>query len=402
MAEIQNIKSADLAGKRVVLRVDLNVPLDVGEAGSKVRDATRIARVVPTIEFLLERGAAVLLLSHLGRPDGEVKPEFSLRPVAEAVAAELGRPVTFIATDWRSDSVRDLSGGLMPGQVALLENVRFHPGEEANDQAFAGELASLGDIYVNDAFSAAHRAHASTEGVAHHLPAYAGLSMMAEIDALTRALGSPRRPVMAIVGGAKISTKIAVLRNLLDKVDHLVIGGAMANTFLFAQGLAIGKSLHEPLQDRVARDILEAARKKSCHIVLPLDAVVALELAPRVRSHIVRLDDIGADDMILDVGPRTVEFVNRLIDGDATLLWNGPLGAFEVPPFDLSTVQIAEHAAKRTDDGRLISIAGGGDTVAALNTAGVSDRFSYVSTAGGAFLEWLEGKQLPGVAALMR
>lgn len=398
MATPHSIERAEVAGKRVVLRIDLNVPLD----GGRVRDATRIERVLPTIELLLERGAAVILLSHLGRPDGEPRADLSLEPVAKAVAAKLGRPVTFVATDWRGGSAADLAEGLMPGQVALMENVRFHPGEETNDPQFADELASLGEIYVNDAFSAAHRAHASTEGIAHRLPSFAGLAMVAEIEALTRALETPQRPVIAIVGGAKISTKIAVLSNLVDKVDHLVIGGAMANTFLFAERIAIGKSLHEPMQDRVARSIMETARKKSCHVVLPLDAVTARELAPGVASKVVRLDAIGEEEMILDVGPKTVDYINRLIDRDATLVWNGPLGAFEVPPFDRSTIDVAVHAGERTRDGRLVSIAGGGDTVAALNAAGVIDDFTYVSTAGGAFLEWLEGKDLPGIAALMR
>jgi len=310
--------------------------------------------------------------------------------------------VTFVATQWRDGSAAEMAGGMMPGSVALMENVRFHPGEEANDPAFAAELAALGDIYVNDAFSAAHRAHASTEGVAHLLPSFAGLAMAAEIEALERALEHPRRPVIAIVGGAKVSTKIAVLRNLLDKVDHLVIGGAMANTFLFAERVAIGISLHEPKQDRVARDIMEAARKRSCHVVLPIDVVTARKLASDTPSQIVRRDAVPDDEMILDVGPNTVEYINGLIDRGATLLWNGPLGAFEVPPFDQATIDVAAHAGQRTREGRLISVAGGGDTVAALNAAGVGDDFTYVSTAGGAFLEWLEGKELPGVAALMR
>jgi phosphoglycerate kinase len=398
MSQIECVDTAEVAGKRVLLRVDLNVPLRDGI----VSDFTRIERVIPTIKDLLERGAVVILISHLGRPNGEVVPEFSLQPIAEALATRLGQSVTFIATDWSNESAAGSSEGLMPGHVALMENVRFHPGEEANDPEFSSQIAALGELYVNDAFSSAHRAHASTVGIAYHLPAFAGRAMLAEISALTDALDSPKRPVIAIVGGAKISSKIAVLRNLLDKVNYLVIGGAMANTFIYAEGGSIGLSLHEPTQDYVARDIMEAAREKGCQIVLPLDVMTARELVPNVKSELSQLHQIAADDMILDVGPRTVEYVNNLIDQNATFLWNGPLGAFEVPPFDRSTMDIARHVGERVQSGDLIAVAGGGDTVAALNAAGVVEDFTYVSTAGGAFLEWLEGKELPGVAALMR
>lgn len=387
--------AGDLKGKRVLLRVDLNVPTHDG----KVTDTTRIERVASTITELSDRGAKVALLAHFGRPKGKRVAEMSLAPVAAAVAEITGRPVGF-ADDCVGAQAETALAGLADGGIVVMENTRFYPGEEANDADFAEALAKLGDIYVNDAFSAAHRAHASTEGLARHLPAYAGRAMQEELEALEKALANPERPVIAIVGGAKVSTKLELLANLTSKVDALVIGGAMANTFLAAKGVEIGKSLSEPDLGDAARQIMVSAADSGCAIVLPTDVVVAAALEDGVESQIVGLEDVPAEMMILDVGESTVETVNEWVDKAKTVVWNGPLGAFETPPFDRATMAAAKHAAKRTQGGGLLSVAGGGDTVAALNRAGVTGDFSYVSAAGGAFLEWLEGKALPGVEAL--
>ncbi|NBN79768.1 phosphoglycerate kinase [Microvirga tunisiensis] len=390
---IDDIK--DPAGKRVLVRVDLNVPMKDG----KITDDTRIRAVAPTIRDLSGLGAKVILLAHFGRPNGEVVADMSLAPVAPAVAAVVGRPVAF-ASDCIGAAAADAVAKLGNGDILLLENTRFHKAEEKNGADFVKALAENGDIYVNDAFSAAHRAHASTEGLAHHLPAYAGRSMQAELTALGAALGQPKRPVLAVVGGAKVSSKIDLLENLVGKVDLLVIGGGMANTFLAAKGVNVGKSLCEHDLADTARKIMAAAEKAGCEIVLPVDAVVAREFKAGAANETVGLDAIPADAMMLDVGAASIETVKTRIDGAATLVWNGPLGAFEIEPFDRATVAAARHAAARTKDGKLLSVAGGGDTVAALNHAGAAGDFSYVSTAGGAFLEWLEGKELPGVKAL--
>jgi phosphoglycerate kinase len=394
MSGFRTLDDADLHGKRVLVRVDLNVPMENG----KVTDATRIERVAPTITEIADKGGKVILLSHLGRPKGP-DPAQSLRPVAQAVAEVIKRPVAF-APDCVGSAAESAVAALKPGDVVCLENTRFHQGEEKNDPAFVTALAKLGDIWVNDAFSAAHRAHASTEGVGHHLPAYAGRAMQAELDALTRALESPERPLAAIVGGAKISTKLDLLGNLLGKVDALIIGGAMANTFLAAEGKPVGKSLTEHDLLPTARDIMAKAVERRREIVLPVDAVVAREFAARAPSRVVSVDAVGGDDMILDIGPRSIEHVVSVLARTKTLVWNGPFGAFELEPFDTGTVESAEAAAELSEAGKLVSVAGGGDTVAALNKAGVTDRFTYVSTAGGAFLEWLEGKALPGVEVL--
>ncbi len=383
-------------GSRVLLRVDLNVPVQDG----RISDTTRIERVVPTINELAGKGARVVLLAHFGRPKGKPDPSMSLEPVAAAVAELSGRPVAF-AHDCIGETAASAVAAMGDGDVLLLENTRFHAGEEANDDSFADALAELGDLYVNDAFSAAHRAHASTEGIARRLPAYAGRAMQAELEALEKALGNPRRPVVAIVGGAKVSTKIDLLSNLIEKVDALVIGGGMANTFLAARGVEVGKSLCEPDLAATARQIMTQAAASETAIILPSDAVVANEFKAGADHETVALNAVPANGMILDVGEKTIAVVNAWIDDAATLVWNGPLGAFEIPPFDSATVAAARHAAERTAAGKLISIAGGGDTVSALNHAGVGEQFTYVSTAGGAFLEWMEGKPLPGVDALM-
>ena len=384
-----------LAGKRVLVRVDLNVPMDEG----RVTDATRIERVVPTIREIAEKGGRVVLLAHFGRPKGKVVASESLHPVIGALALALGQPVTF-ASDCVGELAKAAIDAMVDGDVVLLENTRFHPGEEKNDPAFADALAANGDIYVNEAFSAAHRAHASTEGLAHRLPAFAGRGMQAELDALTKGLEAPQKPVIALVGGAKVSTKIDLLQNLVKRVDMLVIGGGMANTFLHAQGKAVGKSLCERDLAETAQRILAAADEAGCRIILPSDAVVAGEFKANAENRTVSADQVPEDVMILDAGPASVRAVNAAIDEAATLVWNGPLGAFELKPFDAATVAAARHAAERTKAGRLVSVAGGGDTDAALNHAGVATDFTYVSTAGGAFLEWLEGKELPGVEAL--
>ncbi len=387
--------AGSLKGKRVLMRVDLNVPMENG----RVTDATRIERVVPTIREVADQGAKVILLAHFGRPKGKREPKDSLEPVVPALGAALGRSVAF-AADCVGEAAAQAVAALKDGDVLLLENTRYHPGEEKNDAAFADALAANGDIYVNEAFSAAHRAHASTEGLAHRLPAYAGREMQAELDALTKGLEAPQRPVIALVGGAKVSSKIDLLENLVAKVDMLVIGGGMANTFLHAQGKAVGKSLCEKDLAATATRILAAAEKAGCRIILPVDAVAATEFKAQAPHETVPVDSVPDASMILDAGPRSVAEINAAIDGAKTLVWNGPLGAFELAPFDAATVAAAKHAAARTKAGRLVSVAGGGDTVAALNHAGVAQAFTYVSTAGGAFLEWLEGKALPGVEAL--
>ena len=396
MAAFRTLDDAgDLRGKRVLLRVDLNVPVENGA----VTDATRIERVAPTIRELSDRGAKVALLAHFERPKGKRVPELSLGPIAAAVAEVVGRPVGFV-DDCVGRDAEDAVAKLGDGGIVLLENTRFHKGEEDNDPDFAAQLGQVGDVYVNDAFSAAHRAHASTEGIARALPAYAGRAMQQELEALENALGNPARPVLAIVGGAKVSTKLDLLGNLVGKVDALVIGGAMANTFLAAQGREIGRSLHEPDLLPTALEIAVKAAAAKCELVLPVDVVVASELKAGASHKTVPADSVPADMLILDAGDRTVAAINAWIDRAKTLVWNGPLGAFEKEPFDRATVAAAKHAAARTREGKLLSVAGGGDTVAALNLAGVADDFSYVSTAGGAFLEWLEGKELPGVEAL--
>jgi len=395
MSDFRTLDDVSPAGKRVLLRVDLNVPMEDG----KVSDATRIDRVLPTIREIADKGGRVILLAHFGRPKGGPDDANSLKPVAAAVAERLGRPVAF-APDCVGEPAANAIAALRDGDVLLLENTRFHKGEEKNDPAFVDQLAKLGDLYVNDAFSAAHRAHASTEGVAHKLPAYAGRAMQAELDALTLALGSPARPVAAIVGGAKVSSKLDLLGNLVKKVDVLIIGGGMANTFLAAQGKAVGKSLCEKDLADTARAILETARTANCTVLLPVDATVAREFKAHAASRFVDVDHVDADEMILDIGPKSIVAVEAALAGVKTLVWNGPFGAFEMPPFDGATVQIAKTAAFLTKDGKLKSVAGGGDTVSALNLAGVADDFTYVSTAGGAFLEWMEGKALPGVEAL--
>jgi len=392
MASFRTLDDVDVAGQRVLVRVDLNVPI----ANGVVSDATRIERVVPTLRELLDKNAAVIVLAHFDRPRGKIVPEMSLKAVAPALEEQLGRPVKFVFTDWQSVPAIDVK----PGQCVLLENTRYHPGEEKNDQTFSKLVASLGDIFVNDAFSAAHRAHSSTEGIAQFIPAVAGRAMEAELRALEMALGNPERPLIAVVGGAKISTKLELLGNLTGLANVIVIGGAMANTFLASQGYPVGKSLCEHDLAKKARDILEAAKTKNCTILLPTDVVVAKEFKANSPSRAAGLDDVVPDDMILDVGPRTIAAINAAFDGARTLVWNGPLGAFELPPFDAATVACAKHAANLTKSGKLASIAGGGDTVSALNHSGVADDFTYVSTAGGAFLEWLEGKTLPGVKAL--
>ena len=392
----RTLDDVDVTGKRVLLRVDLNVPMENG----RVADATRIERVLPTIREVSAKGGKSIILSHFGRPKGR-DDKSSLRPVAESLGKQLGRPVAF-ANDCIGKEAAKAVKAMANGDVLVLENTRFHGGEETNDPAFVKELAKNGDLYVNDAFSAAHRAHASTEGLAHALPAYAGRALQAELEALAKGLEAPARPVLAVVGGAKVSTKIDLLQNLVGKVDALVIGGGMANTFLHAIDIGIGRSLAERDLAPVAQRIIDTARDTNCAIILPVDAVVASEFKAGAPHHTYGIDAIPGDGMILDVGSQSIERINAAISDAGTLVWNGPLGAFELSPFDQGTVAAARHAAERTRAGRLVSVAGGGDTVAALNHAGVADRFTYVSTAGGAFLEWLEGKALPGVEALRR
>ncbi|MEX4008367.1 phosphoglycerate kinase [Neoaquamicrobium sediminum] len=397
MTGFRTLDEAQVSGKRVLVRVDLNVPVKDGQ----VTDATRIERVAPTITELADKGAKVILLAHFGRPKGEPNPEMSLEPIAAATEAVIGRKVAF-AADCIGERAAKAVAALADGDILLLENTRFHKGEEKNDPDFVKALAANGDVYVNDAFSAAHRAHASTEGLAHLLPAYAGRTMQAELEALEKGLGKPVKPVVAIVGGAKVSTKIDLLMNLVKRVDALVIGGGMANTFLAARGTDVGKSLCEHDLAPTAKQIMIEAATAGCAIVLPTDAVVAREFKANAANETISVEAVPADAMILDVGPKTVEVVNQWIEKAQTLVWNGPLGAFEIEPFDAATVAAAKFAADRTRAGKLISVAGGGDTVSALNHAGVADDFSYVSTAGGAFLEWMEGKELPGVVALAR
>ncbi|MBI1365555.1 MAG: phosphoglycerate kinase [Alphaproteobacteria bacterium] len=395
MSGYRTLDDLDVQGKRVLVRVDFNVPMKDGQ----VTDDTRIQRALPTIRELSKKGAKVILLSHFGRPKGEPKPEFSLKPVAKALGDLLGGPVEF-AEDCVGEPAKKTADRLIDGDVAVFENTRFHSGEEKNDPDFVKALAANGDLYVNDAFSAAHRAHASTEGLAHVLPAAAGRAMEAELDYLTAALSNPVRPLVAVVGGAKISTKIDLLKNLVGKADALVIGGAMANTFLSARGVCVGASLSEPDLAATAREIEQAAARGGCALILPSDVVVADALRAGAESEVVSVENVPSDRMILDLGPDTVDAIAAEIEAAKTLVWNGPLGAFETPPFDTATVESARFAARRVKEAGLVAVAGGGDTVAALNHAGVADDFTYVSTAGGAFLEWLEGKELPGVKAL--
>ncbi|MBE7620245.1 phosphoglycerate kinase [Komagataeibacter sp. FXV2] len=383
------------AGKKVLLRADLNVPVK----GGQITDATRLLRLLPTIQELAQKGARIIVVSHFDRPKGQRVPEMSLAPIADALGDALGRPVTF-ADDCIGPVAQKAVDAMQDGDVVVLENTRFHPGEEANDPELAKSLASLADFYVNDAFSAAHRAHASTEGVARHLPSFAGRLMETELNALNIALENPERPVGAIIGGAKISTKLDLIGNLLEKVQVLIIGGAMANTFLAAQGVKVGRSLQEGEMHDTARAILAKAREKGCEVVLPVDAVTATEFKANVPTQVVAIDAIPDDAMILDVGPQTVRNLCAKIATLKTLVWNGPLGAFEIPPFDAGTNAVAQEVGRLTQEGRLKSIAGGGDTVSALRHAGVTKEISYISTAGGAFLEWLEGKTLPGIMAL--
>ena len=385
----------DLAGKRVLVRVDINVPMEDG----RVTDDTRIQRIVPTIKDILGKGGTPVLLAHFGRPKGKVVPEMSLAPLQPVLEAAFAAPVTFVA-DCRGPAAEAAVAALPEGSVLLLENTRFHPGEEKNDPDLAAEMAKLGDIYCNDAFSAAHRAHASTEALARLLPPCAGRLMEAELSALEAALGTPQRPVMAVVGGAKVSTKLDLLGNLVAKVDHLVIGGGMANTFLAAQGIDVGKSLAEHDMADTAREIMAKAEAAGCAIHLPSDVVVAREFKAGAENETVAADACPPDAMILDAGPGAVAAVSQVMAEARTLIWNGPLGAFEIEPFNAATNAAAQEAARLTTAGSLVSVAGGGDTVAALNAAGVGETFTYVSTAGGAFLEWMEGKTLPGVAAL--
>ena len=392
MPAFNTLDDVNVAGKRVVIRVDLNVPIENG----RVTDTTRIDRVVPTLRELLDKGAAVIALAHFDRPKGKVVPEMSLKPVAPALEKILGRPVKFVFTDWLAAPTVDVT----PGECVLMENTRYNAGEEKNDAGFAEMLAGLGDIFVNDAFSAAHRAHSSTEGIAHIIPAYAGRAMEAELRALEAALEKSKRPMVAVVGGAKVSSKLELLGNLSGLANTIVIGGGMANTFLAAQGFAVGKSLCEHDLLPTAREIIATAKSRGCTLLLPTDVVVAKEFKASSPSRNINIKDVAADDMILDAGTDTVSRINATFDAAKTIVWNGPLGAFELTPFDMATLACARHAAALTKAGKVASIAGGGDTVSALNQAGVADDFTYISTAGGAFLEWLEGKPLPGVKAL--
>ena len=395
--KLKTTHGIDVSGKRVIVRADLNVPA----SGGVVTDATRLERIVPGLQDLTARGAKVIVVSHFGRPKGGPDPEFSLAPVAKELSKFSGAPVHFMS-ECIGDEVAAAVDRLSPGSVLVLENLRFHKGEEKNEPAFAHALAALGDIYVNDAFSCAHRAHASTEGIAHLLPAYAGQLMMEEIDALRTATEKGQRPIAAVVGGAKVSTKIEVLTNLMEKVDTLIIGGGMANTFLQALGVFMGQSLAEPEFHSTARQIMADAKANGKTIVLPTDAVIAREFKAGAANEVVSVHKIPIDAMMLDVGPASVTAMTAALASCKTLMWNGPLGAFEIEPFGTGTFALAREAARLTKAGQLVSVAGGGDTVAALNMAGVTGDFSYVSSAGGAFLEWLEGKELPGVAALTR
>jgi len=395
MADFHTLDDIEVRGKRVLLRADLNVPVKDG----KVTDATRIERLAPTIRELAEKGARVIVMSHFGRPEKGPDPKLSLKPLAEPLAKAVGRPVAF-AEDCIGAKAQSVVDRLKDGEIALLENTRFYPEEEKNDPAFAKSLAALGDLYVNDAFSAAHRAHASTDGVARLLPAAAGRLMQQELEALHAALGAPKRPVAAIVAGAKVSTKLQLLDFMLKKVQVLVIGGAMANTLLLAQGKKVGRSLVEKNMLDAAQKILSDARSASCELILPVDAVVAPELKAGVATQTVAIDRVPDDQMILDIGPQSVGAIAQRLEQCPTLVWNGPVGAFETKPFDAGTVALAQRVAALTRAGKMLSVAGGGDTVAALHEAGVIDQLTYVSTAGGAFLEWLEGRDLPGVSVL--
>ena len=398
----RTLDQAELQGKRALVRVDFNVPMshEDGEDG-QVTDDTRLRAAVPTIAELRRGGAKVILLAHFDRPKGKRVPGMSLKPIVEPLAKVLGVPVAF-ADDCIGPHARSAVATMAPGDVLLLENVRFHPGEEANDRGFADALAANGDLYVNDAFSAAHRAHASTEALAHRLPAYAGEQMRLELDALDRALGNPERPLMGIVGGSKVSSKLDLLRHLVTKLDKLAIGGGMANTFLYAQGHDVGASYCEKELAETAREVIRLAGQNNCKLFLPLDIVVAEKLAPGAPARVRDVGSVDDDERILDAGPETVERLCRAMANSKTLIWNGPLGVFEIPPFDKGTLEAARYAAELCKAGKLVAVAGGGDTVAALNAAGVVDDFTFVSTAGGAFLEWMEGKTLPGVAALLK
>lgn len=393
--EFQTIKDITLSGKTALLRADLNVPARRG----KVMDTTRIDRLKPTIDYLVQAGAKILILSHFGRPEGEQNPEMSLAFLAPVLQSCWGYDIRF-APDCIGAPAQKLAGSLKNGEIGLLENVRFHKGETKNDPDFVRALASLGDVFVNDAFSAAHRAHASTEGLSHHLPSVAGLLMAAELEALDKALGNPQKPVCAITGGSKISTKISVLKNLIDRVDYLVLGGAMANTFIYAQGGVVGGSMYESSMADEARSIMTYATERSCEIILPVDCVCVEEIMPNAAFQVLPADDIPADMRAIDIGQKSVERVAQVLKGCKTVVWNGPVGVFEIKPFDEGTNMLARVVAGMTKAGDIASIAGGGDTVAALENAEVAQDFTYVSTAGGAFLEWLEGKTLPGVAAL--
>ncbi|SNB51602.1 phosphoglycerate kinase [Arboricoccus pini] len=396
MADFKKLDGLDAKGKRVIVRVDFNVPM----ADGRVTDATRIERGAQTLKELAGKGAKVIVISHFGRPKGRVESSMSLRPIAETLSQVLAGTKVAFADDCVGPAAEAVVGALKDGEIALLENLRFHAGEEKNDPAFAKALASLGDIYVNDAFSCSHRAHASVVGITADLPAYAGRLLQTELEALEKALGGAARPAAALVGGAKVSTKLDVLGNLLDRVDKIIIGGGMANTFLLAEGLSIGKSLAEKDLTAKANEIAAQAKSRSVELVLPSDGVVATKFEANAPSKTVSVSEVGADDMILDVGQVSIDAIEKTLLACKTLLWNGPLGAFEIPPFDKATVAVAQTAARLTEEGKLTTVAGGGDTVAALAHAGVLHKFSYVSTAGGAFLEWLEGKELPGITAL--
>jgi len=391
----RTLQGADLSGKTALVRVDFNVPMDDGQ----ITDDTRLKAALPTIELLSKAGAKVVLLAHFDRPKGKRVPEMSLKPVLPALSKLVGQDVAW-ADDCIGADAKTVVDGLKPGGVALLENLRYHAGEEKNDEGFAAELAKLGDIYVNDAFSAAHRAHASTEGLAKKLPAYPGLSMERELKALDAALGNPQRPVIGIVGGSKVSTKLDLLKNLVTKLDKLAIGGGMANTFLYAQGHDVGASYCEKDLAETAREIIRLAGQSNCKLFLPIDIVVAEQMAAGVPTRVRNLGNVDDHERILDAGPETVERLKRAIGNSKTLIWNGPLGVFEIPPFDKGTVETAKEAAKLAKEGKLVAVAGGGDTVSAMNHAGVANDLTFVSTAGGAFLEWMEGKVLPGVEAL--
>ncbi len=395
MRRLPSIDDVDVAGKKVLIRADLNVPMK----NQIVTDATRIIRFAPTVENLVRRGASVVIMTHLGRPEGEANPVYSTRPIAVALAEVLGRPVTFVADCVGPVSERG-TGVIAPGSIAVLENVRFHKGETANNRNFAIRLSVHGDLYVNDAFSCSHRAHASTHAIATLMPSYAGPSLLAEVQALETALGKPKRPAAALVGGAKVSSKIDVLKNLVEKVDYLIIGGGMANTFLAAEGVDVGKSLYEPGVLSIAESIKNAASKSGCKIVLPVDVTVANAFSADASRRIVPVGNIGSLEMALDSGPESAAMIGGILRQCRTLLWNGPLGAFELEPFAAATNAVARLAAELTRAGKLTTVAGGGDTVAALNGAGVANDFTYISTAGGAFLEWLEGRPLPGIEIL--